>query len=141
MFVIWSIEHEMWWKAGRCGYTRDLSLAGRYGEHEALQILRSANIVKVNEAMVPEACVQLDAGRLALNSVLGAIKEQSSLTDEDRQLLGAIDLAAADLVHGSMLAEFLHDYYGDLDRANRTPRALLYFHIGLLIGVASRGLE
>lgn len=140
MFVIWSIQHDMWWGAGRWGYTRDLSEAGRYGEREAREILAGANIVKVNEALVPEACVQLDAGRLALNSVLGAIKEQSSLTDEDRQLLGAIDLAAADL-GSAMVAEFLHDYYGDLDRANRTPRALLYFHIGLLIGVATRGID
>lgn len=33
----------------------------------------------------------------------------------------------------------LHDYYGDLDRANRTPRAFLYLHLGWVIGFVERG--
>ena len=35
MVVIWSDEHRAWWRAERCGYTRDIDLAGRYTFSEA----------------------------------------------------------------------------------------------------------
>lgn len=52
-YVIWSIEHQAWWKPGRCGYSTDLHDAGRYDEREARRILKDANIVRVNETMIP----------------------------------------------------------------------------------------
>lgn len=35
----------------------------------------------------------------------------------------------------------LREYYGDLDRADRTPREVLYFHIGWLGGMADPRLR
>jgi len=32
-------------------------------------------------------------------------------------------------------------YYGDLDRAERTPRGLLYYHLGVLTGTIYRQAE
>ncbi len=34
-------------------------------------------------------------------------------------------------------AERIGDYYRDLDRANRTPRGILYLHLGILSGIIS----
>lgn len=59
--LIWSIEHNAWWRANSHGYTRDLADAGVYLYSEALQILQGANIAMhhgdrmhgPNEAIVP----------------------------------------------------------------------------------------
>jgi hypothetical protein len=55
--VIWSIEHDAWWGPGRRGYTRELAAAGRYTRQEALEILERANLVKVNECLIPIECI------------------------------------------------------------------------------------
>ena len=34
----------------------------------------------------------------------------------------------------------IREYYRDADRADRTPRPLLYAHIGILCGILSRRL-
>ena len=52
-FVIWSIEHTAWWRPGEMGYTHALREAGRYTRKDAERIVRKANIVKVNECMIP----------------------------------------------------------------------------------------
>lgn len=53
-----------------------------------------------------------------------------TLTDDDRRLLQQIsDSGTAE--EGTAL---LTAYYGDLDRADRTPRIFLYLHMGLLAG-------
>lgn len=36
-YLIWSNEHNAWWRAGRAGYTRELDAAGRYGRDEAIK--------------------------------------------------------------------------------------------------------
>lgn len=61
LYVIWSIEHSAWWRVNWCGYTRDLSEAGRYSEAAADEVLARANVVEVNECKIPIACVTLDA--------------------------------------------------------------------------------
>jgi hypothetical protein len=38
-YVVWSFEHRLWWGPGRCGYTPDLELAGRYTAEEAGRIV------------------------------------------------------------------------------------------------------
>lgn len=56
-WLIWSIEHEGWWKPGRRGYTQSREEAGRYTFEEASEIVASANILKQdvpNEAILPE---------------------------------------------------------------------------------------
>lgn len=53
LFLIWSIEHNAWWRAGRWGYSQHLADAGFYTKAEAVEICRGANIVKTNECMIP----------------------------------------------------------------------------------------
>lgn len=36
---------------------------------------------------------------------------------------------------GLHAAELIRDYYRDPERGNRTPRGVIYFHIGILAGV------
>jgi hypothetical protein len=50
-YVIWSFEHEAWWAPDRCGYTEFLDQAGRYGDAEAHQIVRDANVVRREEML------------------------------------------------------------------------------------------
>jgi hypothetical protein len=48
--VIWSLEHQAWWKPQERGYTRDLAAAGLYPLHTAERICRTANIgMMINE--------------------------------------------------------------------------------------------
>lgn len=58
-------------------------------------------------------------------------------TDDDRRKVRQI----ADTSDGVDLARLIHAYYGDLDRADRTPRGVLYFHLGLLAGLLDRVLQ
>ncbi len=39
LFVIWSYEHEAWWRPDRCGYVTELAGAGRYSAEEAGEIV------------------------------------------------------------------------------------------------------
>lgn len=55
--LIWSIEHTAWWRPGAWGYTKSLSQAGRYTLEEGRQILKDANIVRVNECLIPLSCL------------------------------------------------------------------------------------
>lgn len=41
-YVIWSNEHQAWWKAGRHGYSVDFEQAGRYSRADALMICADA---------------------------------------------------------------------------------------------------
>lgn len=55
-WIIWSIEHQGWWKDGERGYTEERSEAGVYSFEKALEIVHRANIRlddEPNEAMVP----------------------------------------------------------------------------------------
>ena len=40
--VVYSFEHQAWWMANRCGYTRDITLAGIYSRAEANAIVADA---------------------------------------------------------------------------------------------------
>lgn len=54
-WLIWSMEHDGWWKPNRNGYTEYLSEAGRYSFEDALDIVASANMHCINqpkEAMI-----------------------------------------------------------------------------------------
>jgi len=44
MFLIWSNEHAMWWRANQCGYTQYIEEAGRYERAEAAGIVRRASL-------------------------------------------------------------------------------------------------
>lgn len=54
-WIIWSIEHNAWWKPRRNGYVIERVNAGRYTYDEAVKIVESGNINKnntPNEAMI-----------------------------------------------------------------------------------------
>lgn len=55
-WLIWSIEHNAWWKAGHNGYTEMREEAGRYSFDAAITIVSQANKYRrftvPNEAMV-----------------------------------------------------------------------------------------
>jgi hypothetical protein len=57
-YVIWSIEHNAWWAAGRQGYTRELPQAGIYGEDESRDIVERANAHRATsyECRIPVEC-------------------------------------------------------------------------------------
>ncbi|HEY9410982.1 MAG TPA: hypothetical protein VIP77_15495 [Jiangellaceae bacterium] len=42
VWLVWSNEHDAWWKPNRCGYHHDVWQAGRYSERDAAGICRSA---------------------------------------------------------------------------------------------------
>ena len=42
-WLIWSNEHQAWWREGQRGYAIDVAEAGRYEQKEALKILKNAN--------------------------------------------------------------------------------------------------
>jgi len=42
-FIIWSNEHQAWWRGGYCGYTDRKSQAGFYTLDEASRICFTAN--------------------------------------------------------------------------------------------------
>jgi hypothetical protein len=52
-YLIWSYEHAAWWRPGRWGYTPELEEAGIYGQAEAEAIVARANVITVNEQVVP----------------------------------------------------------------------------------------
>jgi hypothetical protein len=54
------------------------------------------------------------------------------LTPDDKARLDVIHHRVAD---GYLCADLIHEYYRDGARADRTPRAVLYFHIGMLVGI------
>lgn len=37
-YLVWSNEHNAWWRGNRCGYTQHMDKAGRYTRKEAIQI-------------------------------------------------------------------------------------------------------
>ncbi len=43
MWLIWSNEHNSWWRAGGAGYTKIKSEAGRYDFDKAIKEVQDAN--------------------------------------------------------------------------------------------------
>jgi hypothetical protein len=57
VFLVWSIEHNAWWRPSHYGYTRDIRDAGRYPRDEARAIVNNANVVRCEECMIPVECL------------------------------------------------------------------------------------
>lgn len=57
-WLIWSIEHNGWWKPAQFGYTQKKDEAGRYSFEQARKIVASANEFRgskpPNEAMIED---------------------------------------------------------------------------------------
>jgi hypothetical protein len=144
-YVIWSLEHQAWWPASRWGYVDTLDRAGRFSREDAEAIVAQANIAKVHECMIPVEAVGVGGGSQvpnvdvdihALLAQFVVAEPAAALTLDDLDRLARIGTLVA---AGDATAAFaIHDYYGDLDRANRTPRAYVYLHIGMLVGTIRR---
>ncbi|MFB4265357.1 hypothetical protein [Nonomuraea sp. GTA35] len=57
VWLVWSNEHDAWWKPQRCGYHHDVWQAGRYSETEAAEICRRAAYGWRNGSLPPEVMV------------------------------------------------------------------------------------
>lgn len=56
-YLVWSIEHNAWWRPASQGYTPSREEAGRYTFDQAVAIVTSANAFldeRPNEAMCPD---------------------------------------------------------------------------------------
>jgi hypothetical protein len=49
VYVIWSFEHDAWWKPHRLGYTLEIEEAGHYSADEANEIVDNANRFQPHE--------------------------------------------------------------------------------------------
>lgn len=58
-WLIWSIEHNGWWKPMSLGYTREITEAGQFSLEEAIEIVTEANRNQrtPDEAMVPASVI------------------------------------------------------------------------------------
>ena len=59
-WLIWSKEHQGWWRSAECGYSADVSEAGCYSAEDALRICEKANRYSdgvIHEIAVPAAVV------------------------------------------------------------------------------------
>jgi hypothetical protein len=52
-YLIWSFEHRGWWRPGWMGYSPKRSEAGIYNAEDAIAIVTGANVITINEALVP----------------------------------------------------------------------------------------
>lgn len=52
LVMIWSFEHDAWWRPDHCGYTTSEEHAGLYPREEAKEICRKANYGSLNEEIV-----------------------------------------------------------------------------------------
>ena len=53
-WLIWSTEHQAWWKPNQFGYTRNIEKAGHYSYNEAVKICKSANNFVTDESGTTE---------------------------------------------------------------------------------------
>jgi hypothetical protein len=59
IYLVWSNEHQGWWRHGSSGYTRGLRNAGRYTRDAALQICREAIPTAAHIGLISEIPVRL----------------------------------------------------------------------------------
>jgi hypothetical protein len=60
------------------------------------------------------------------------------MTQEDHDRSTAIAEAAQAGAPPQLIARQVWEYYHDADRADRTPREILYLHMGILAGLIMR---
>lgn len=79
-FLIWSHEHDAWWKPARRGYTDDVTDAGRYGEAEARGILEKSSYGWRKGSLPKEVIVPADSPDLDM-----------AVVDETERMVAAKD--------------------------------------------------
>lgn len=80
-YLIYSFEHDAWWRPDRRGYTRNIDEAGRYSATEAGAIMQDATLG--HEAAVPELLA------VDIINVERARHRESVLEHADRRRRGA----------------------------------------------------
>ncbi len=80
-WLIWSIEHGAWWRAGERGYTLHREEAGEYSFEDAVRIVQGANI---GERDVPnEAMILLQQSAHIVGQASEDIRERDFVSVED----------------------------------------------------------
>jgi hypothetical protein len=74
-YVVWSNEHQCWWRSNQCGYTRHLDQAGRYEREEALKICRAARDGWAPGKVPPEVPVRLEDAEICERGLLTVVTE------------------------------------------------------------------
>jgi len=85
-YVIWSIEHQAWWRPGRRGYAETLEHAGHYTADEARAIVADANIV-TNTTDDPDIVVTLEECLIPVDAFGDILGRYLRLTPRRQQLL------------------------------------------------------
>ncbi len=71
LYLVWSNEHEGWWKPGGWGYSRGLTEAGHFSRSQALEICRKAIPTAAHIGLISEIPVRLiDLGEFMEGQVL-----------------------------------------------------------------------
>lgn len=140
-YLVWSNEHNAWWKPKRGGYTGDVWQAGRYGEAEAADCCRTRSRkpgARPREVMVlapennwPEFTVDdlrviasLMQNRIGQPYMWVAANEASTLRPEVRASMIAADVHAsrATLDDGTPCAHmWVEDSYGSWGLSTTAP--------------------
>lgn len=68
MYLIWSNEHNAWWRPDGKGYTRVIENAGRYSREDAMKISRGLNFEGWNYSRIPDELPILEADAIELAS-------------------------------------------------------------------------
>ena len=92
-YLIWSVEHNAWWRANQWGYSPRLADAGQYSKEEAQKIVKSANVGSFNECMIPVEFVrreEADSAALAHRIALAIIKKHPAVNVNSDVLLMTI---------------------------------------------------
>lgn len=58
LYLIWSNEHNAWWRPESCGYTTFIESAGRYSKDEAEDICSSARSPVSDQIVPPEIMIE-----------------------------------------------------------------------------------
>jgi hypothetical protein len=135
-WLVFSWEHDAFWRPNRCGYTRFIEKAGRYSRKEAEAICKSADFRAFSEPKrddpdtpPPEICFPASAAAEALTRTQASGGANAALLDElraerDALLRKPIDLAKMDSVDddngtpGKMVAYYWWQQAQDARGAN-----------------------
>lgn len=119
-YLIWSIDHQAWWRPAETGYSESLAGAGAYRPEDAERILATANRVAVKEIAVPVGSAGADIIAERLTGLIEArfVKDAASLrmmlyifTEKLAQIVARADLLGRGELYADVVG-FLLDIKG-----------------------------
>lgn len=87
-WLIYSREHNAWWRQGEAGYTESLRVAGRYSLADANRIVGQANIAAPTDRpeefmmLAPESVTSIADEFKTISEQVGLIKEKLNVLRE-----------------------------------------------------------